>query len=231
VAEACRRQGDKAVYAGHPGLATIMNTAGFFRGMEQAFVDLALDDPAGLLLIDRFMGIQLEVLRRELEAAQGGFDFLWMGEDLGTQRGPIISLEMFHKHIKPRHQPFFDLARAYHLPVMMHMCGSSSWSFDEYIPLGLTAADALQPEAVNMAPDYLKKTFGDRLSFHGCVSTAGVLAHGTVADVERTCRRTLEIMMPGGGYIFAPTHMIQDNTPTENALAMYRVAQEDGCYR
>jgi uroporphyrinogen decarboxylase len=198
--------------------------------MEQMFVDLALDEPAGLLLIDRMLAIQLEVVRREIEAAKGGVDFMWIGEDLGTQHTPLISMETFQKHIRPRHKPFFDLAKAYQLPVMMHTCGSSSWSYDEYIAMGLTAVDTLQPEAANMSPAYLKKRFGDRLAFHGCISTAGPVAFGTVNDVVADCRKTLEIMMPGGGYCFSPTHSLQDNCPTENVLAMYETAHKYGVY-
>jgi uroporphyrinogen decarboxylase len=230
VAEAGRKYRPYAVHIGGPGLACIMNTAGFLRGMEQVFIDLATDDPAGLLMIDRFMAVHLEVARRELEAAKGAVDFMWIGEDLGTQISPLISMEMFQRHIKPRHQPFFDLARSFNIPVMMHTCGSSSWAYDEYISMGLAAADTLQPEARDMAPAYLKKRFGDRLAFRGCISTAGPVSFGTAADVVADCRRTLEIMMPGGGYFFAPTHALQDNSPTENVLAMYDTVKKHGAY-
>jgi len=230
VADACRERQQFAVHAGGAGLACIMNTAGFLRGMEQVFVDLALDEPAGLLLIDRLLAVQLEVTRRTLEAAQGGVDFMWIGEDLGTQQGPIISMDTFRKHIRPRQQPFFDLAKAYDLPVMIHTCGSSSWAYDDYIEMGLTVADTLQPEAADMAPAYLKGRFGDRLAFHGCISTAGPVAYGTVDDTVAYCRDTLKIMMPGGGYCFAPTHSLQDNSPTENVVAMYQTAHQYGRY-
>jgi uroporphyrinogen decarboxylase len=230
IAQACENNKEYAVHVGSAGLACIMNTAGFLRAMDQMFVDLALDEPAGLLLIDRMLAIQLEVVRRQLEVAKGGVDFMWIGEDLGTQLGPIISMETFQKHIKPRHKPFFDLAKAYNLPVMIHTCGSSSWAYDEYISMGLTAADTLQPEAANMSPEYLKKTFGDRLAFHGCISTAGPVAFGTVDEVVADCRKTLEIMMPGGGYCFSPTHALQDNSPTENVVAMYDTAHKYGVY-
>ena len=226
----CQRWREYGVFLGNPGLACIMNTAGFLIGMEQVFIGLALDEPAVLLLIDRMMAVQLEITRRSLEAAKGGIDFLWIGEDLGTQIGPMISMETFRKHIKPRHQPFFDLARSFNLPVMMHTCGSSSWAYDEYIPMGLSVADTLQPEAKDMSPEYLKKRFGDRLAFHGCISTAGPVAYGSVADVRQYCRKTLEMMMPGGGYCFSPTHALQDNSPTENVLAMYETAHEYGKY-
>jgi uroporphyrinogen decarboxylase len=199
--------------------------------MEQVFCDLALDVPAGLMLIDRFLSIQLEVTRRTLEAApKGAIDFMWMGEDLGTQEGPMISVAMLKKHILPRHKPFFDLAAAYDLPVMIHTCGSSSWAYEEYIKMGLKAVDTLQPEAADMSPEYLKKTFGGRLAFHGCISTAGPVAYGTPAETTAYCRRTLEIMMPGGGYCFAPTHSLQDNSPTENVVAMYETAHQFGRY-
>jgi len=230
VADACAAQREYAVHVGGAGLACIINTAGFLRGMEQVFVDLALDEPAGLLLIDRMLEAQLAHTRRTLEAADGGVDFMWIGEDLGTQLGPIISMETFQKHIKPRHQPFFDLAREYDLPVMMHTCGSSSWAYDDYIAMGLTVADTLQPEAKNMAPEYLKQRFGNRLAYHGCISTAGPVAYGTVEETVAYCRRTLEIMMPGGGYCFAPTHCLQDNSPTENVVAMYETAHRYGRY-
>ena len=231
VREACERCREYGVHVGGAGLGCIINTAGFFRGMEQVFVDLALDETAGLLLIDRFLEIQLEVTRRTLEAApKDGVDFMWMGEDLGTQDTPLISMELFRKHILPRHKPFFDLASAYDLPVMLHTCGSSSWAYEEYIKLGLKAVDTLQPEANDMAPAYLKQKFGGRLAFHGCISTAGPVASGTAQETTDYCRRTLEIMMPGGGYCFAPTHSLQDNSPTENVVAMYDAVREYGVY-
>jgi uroporphyrinogen decarboxylase len=153
-----------------------------------------------------------------------------MGEDLGTQRGPTISLKTFRKHIRPRYQKYCDLARAYNVPIMMHCCGSSSWAFDDFVEMGITVVDTLQPEAKDMAPAYLKARYGDRLAFHGCISTAGPVAHGTVAETVAYCREILDIMMPGGGYCFAPTHALQDNSPTENVIAMYEVAHTCGRY-
>ena len=40
----------------------------------------------------------------------------------------------------------------------------------------------------------------------------------------------LDNMMPGGGYCFAPTHCLQDNSPTENVVAMYETAHQVGTY-
>ncbi len=231
AAEACARQAEYAVYAGGAGLACIINTMGFLCGMAQVLIALADDDPAMLRLTDRYLDIEFEVTRRTLEAARGGVDFVWIGEDLGSQQAPLLSLGLFRRHIRPRHQRFIDLARAHDLPVMIHTCGSSSWAYEDYIAMGVRAVDTLQPEALNMSPAFLKARFGGRLAFHGCISTAGPVAYGTVDEVTAYCRETLEIMMPGGGYCFAPTHSLQDNSPTENVVAMYEAAHRYGRYR
>ena len=225
----CTEKGQYAVY-GAGGFGDIINGNGMLRNMEQTLVDLITEDPAGMLLADRRMEIQLEKTRRILEAAKGKVDFIWLGEDLGTQIAPIISMDIFKKQIRPRYQKYCDLARAYNVYAMIHTCGSSSWAYDEFIEMGIHVVDTLQPEAVDMSPEYLKERFGGRLAFHGCISTAGPVATGTVEETEAYCRHTLDIMMPGGGYCFAPTHSLQDNSPTENVVAMYQVAAEHGRY-
>jgi len=230
ITDMCDKYEQYAIWIGGAGLGDIINTNGMIRGMEQVLIDLITDDPAGLRLMDRRLDIQLEVSRRTLEAAKGKIDFVWMGEDLGTQIGPMISRELFRKHILPRHKRFFDLARSYDLPVMLHSCGSSSWSFNDYIDIGLKAVDTLQPEAKDMAPAYLKQKYGEKLVFHGCISTGGPVAFGTVEEVLENVKETLDIMMPGSGYCFAPTHALQDNSPLENILTMYEAAHKYGRY-
>jgi uroporphyrinogen decarboxylase len=230
IADDCRSQREYCLSAGGAGTACIINRTAKLRGMEQILVDLMTDDPAGLLLIRRKQEIELEITRRTLEAGQGEIDFLWLGEDLGTQIGQMISLELYRKHLRPSHQQFVDLAKSFDLPVMIHTCGSSSWVYEDFIEMGIDAVDTLQPEAVNMSPEYLKTHFDGRLSFHGCIPTGGVMADGTPEEVHRVVRDTLDTMMPRGGYALAPAHMLQDNTPTENVLAIYQAADKYGNY-
>ena len=230
VPEQCARYDEFALAAGGDGTVDIINQTGMLRTMEQTLVDLATDDPAGLRLIDKRVGIQYEITRRTLEAAGGRIDLLRIGEDLGTQIGPMIGPDLFRRHIRPRHQRFVDLGKAHGAMVMIHSCGSSSWAFDDFIDMGIDAVDTLQPEAKNMAPEYLKKRFGERLSFHGCISTAGPVAYSTAEEVVENVRQTLAIMMPGGGYALSPTHMLQSNSPTENVVAMYDAAARYGRY-
>lgn len=230
IAAQCERYPDGFIVAGHAGTGDIINSNSMLRTMEQILVDLATDEPAGLRLIDRRLAVMLDVTRRTLQAARGKIDMLWLGEDLGTQIGPMISLDLFRKHIRPRHQLFVDLAKEHGIPVMMHSCGSSSWAFDDFIEMGINVVDTLQPDARDMAPAYLKQRYGDRLCFHGMISTAGPLTYGTAEQVADSVLQTLKVMMPGSGYMLAPTHQIQSNSPTENVLSMYQTAQKFGVY-
>ena len=230
AAAAMTRCGDYAVHVGGPGLADTINSAGRVMGMEDILCHLLTENEAALHYIDRRANMQLAMLERLLICCKGRIDFVWLGEDLGTQRGPLIGAELYRKVLRPRHQKFIDLAKAYDLPVQIHTCGSSSWVYEDFIEMGMTGVDTLQPEAKNMSPRYLKDRFGGRLTFRGCISTAGPLAFGTAEQVKEQVRETLGIMMPGGGYHFAPTHQIQDNTPTENVLAMYQAAHDYGVY-
>ena len=230
VSAFAKQHAQYGVMFGGPGCGDIINSISMLRSMEQVLIDLALAEPAGLRLIDRKLDVQLEILRRGLEAGRGAIDVLWLGEDLGTQRGPTISLDLFREQLRPRLQRFVDLGKEWKIPVLMHSCGSSSWAFDDFAEMGIAAVDTLQPEAKDMAPAYLKQRYGNRLAFHGMISTAGAVATGTVAEVEQNCREVLATMLPSGGYAFAPTHSLQDNSPTENVLAMYRVAQQHGSY-
>lgn len=230
IEQASKDRSEYAISCGDAGVGDVINSTGMIRGMEQTLVDLMLEEPAGLTYIDRRANVYLEVINRTLEAAKGGIDFLWLGEDLGTQIAPMVSLDLFRAQIAPRHQKFIDLAKSYDIPVMIHTCGCSSWAYDDFAEMGVNVVDTLQPEATDMAPAYLKEKFGDRLAFHGCISTAGPVATGTVEEAVKDAKEIMDIMMPGGGYSFAPTHQFQDNSPTENVVAVYKAAFEYGRY-
>lgn len=222
--------GKYGLYVGGAGIPDIINSNGRIMGMEDVLCHLITENEAALRFFNRRVDFQLKYVERTLDACRGHIDFMWLGEDLGTQIAPMISLGLYRKALKPVHKAFCDLAKAYGIPVMVHTCGSSSWVYEDFIEIGVRGVDTLQPEAANMSPRYLAEHFGGRLCFRGCISTAGPLAYGTPEDVDANCRETLEIMMGCRGYHFAPTHAIQDNSPVENVIAMYNAAHKYGRY-
>ena len=231
IGDFIKKNKNYALSIGDPGFSDNINSLGRVMNMENILINLITEDEATYTLMKRKNEMEIGIIERVLSRYKGQIDFVWFGEDLGTQHSPMISLDLYRSALKPMHKQFTDLAKAYNLPVMVHTCGSSSWAYEDFIEIGVNCIDTLQPEAANMSPKYLKDKFGGRLSFHGCISTAGPLAYGTTEEVTAYCKQTLEIMMEGYGYHFAPTHAIQDNSPVENVIAMYQAAHDFGVYK
>jgi uroporphyrinogen decarboxylase len=219
------------LYIGGAGIPDVINSNGRIMGMEDVLCHLLTGYEPAMDFMHRRADFQLGMMERLLDKCGEYIDFIWFGEDLGTQHSPMISRDMYLQTMKPIHKKFFDLAKAYKKPCIVHTCGNSSWVYNDFIEMGVTGVDTLQPEAANMSPEYLKAQFGNRLCYRGCISTAGPLAFGTAGEVREYVRHTLEIMMEGYGYHFAPTHAIQDNSPVENVVAMYQAAHDFGVYR
>ena len=74
----------------------------------------------------------------------------------------------------------------------------------------------------------LKKDFGNDVVLHGAMDNQQTLPFGSVEDVKGEVLENLRILGEGGGYILAPCHNFQPNTPVENILAMYETGYEYG---
>ncbi len=220
-AEALR--GEYAVCFGTAGDMDFINSISRARGMEQVMIDLAEESPVFLEIMEARFRFYYEMHERALQAAGGLIDIAHIGEDLGNQRGPMISHKTFEKHFVPKFKAYFDMAHRHGARVMMHMCGCVEAFLSRLIELGLDIQDVIQPTTPEMDIARLKARFGDRLSFCGSMCVQTVLPHGTAADVEAEVRRRLALF-PRGGLILGPTHAIQMGTPVENILAMYRAA-------
>ena len=60
--------------------------------------------------------------------------------------------------------------------------------------------------------------------------TQRVLPYGTPQEVRDETRRRIEDLAPGGGFVFAPIHIIQSGVPVENLVAWWETLQEYGAY-
>jgi len=215
---------DYAVCLGSPTVPDIINGIGRGRGMEQVLIDIITEDEVGIAIIDRRVDFYYEWCRRGLKAGGGRIDILHLGEDLGSQKGPTMSPETFDSFFRPRLQRFIDLAHDYGAKAMLHSCGSTRLLQSRLIEMGLDILDSVQPEPVGMDPEELKREFGDKLTYCGMISTQQTLPHGAIEECRAEARHRIDVIGRGGGYIFAPAHCIQPDTPLGNVLAIYEEA-------
>ena len=200
-------------------------------GMDRLM--LLLYDAPDLIdsVLQRIVGYYFEVSRRIFEAAGGGIDIFFIGNDFGTQNGPVVSEALFRRFFLPHLKRLVDLGHDFGLKVMLHCCGGFGPLIPALVEIGLDALQSLQPDARGMEPDGLKRDFGRRIVLNGCIDTHHVLIKGTPELVRRRTREVLEVMKPGGGYIASPSHdYLLPETPVENVVAMYETIREYGRY-
>jgi uroporphyrinogen decarboxylase len=212
-----------AVCFGTAGDMDFINSIARARGTEQVLLDLIDDNPVYLEIMSARFEFYYQMHKRALEVAEGLIDFTHVGEDLGTQMGPTINMNIFEKHFAPKYGKYFDTAHSYGAKVMMHMCGCVRKFLPRLIELGLDVYDVVQPTTPDMDIAVLKKDFGDKLVFCGSVCVQTTMAWGKPKDVENEVKRRLKLF-PKGGLFLGPTHAIQVGSPMENILALYRTA-------
>ncbi len=91
------------------------------------------------------------------------------------------------------------------------------------IEAGVEVLNPIQTSANGMAPARLKQAYGEHLCFHGGIDIQQTLVTGTPDDVRAEVRSRIDILGPEG-YILAPSHTLQPDTPPENLVAMYEEA-------
>jgi len=200
-------------------------------GMENLYMKM-YDEPE---LVDAVMAhlvdFYAEVSQRIFETAGDVIDIFFIGNDLGSQNGPLLGPALFEKFILPYLKRLIDLGHAYGLKVQMHCCGGFAPLIPYLIKAGLDGLHAVQPSCQGMDLRQLKAEFGSKILFNGGIDSQHVLIEGTPEIVREKTREVLEIMMPGAGYVAGASHdTILEETPVENVLAMFDVVREFGAY-
>ena len=198
-------------------------------GMEGLLLTM-YDEPR---LVDAVMQHLLDyyaaVGQRIFDAAADAIDIFFIGNDLGSRSGPLLSPPLFERFVLPHLQRLIDLGHAYGLKVMLHCCGGFAPLIPSLIEAGLDAVHAVQPSCAGMDLRVLKAEFGAAILFNGCIDSHHVLIEGTPTFVRARTREVLEIMKPGGGFVAGASHdWILEETPVENVLAMFDAIEEFG---
>ena len=221
IYEQCLRYEGYAIKAGGPGVIDLLNGISNARGMEQVLIDVGMEDPVGVAIFDRRFDFYYEFARRTLEAGKGKIDIFWVGDDMGSQQGLMISPRSWRRVFKPYMKKMIDLIHSFDVKAMMHSCGSTRLIWDDLIELGLDIYQTAQEQAVGMDPKELKLKYGDKISLHGAIDSQGFLQHATPKEVKAMLRERIKVLSAKGGYICASCHNLQPDIPVENIVAMY----------
>lgn len=211
----------------------ILGTFQHNRGYTESLLDLAANPDFAEAYFDRVTDIAVRSWTNFLAEVGDLVDVVTTFDDLGMQDRPLMSLKMYRRLLKDRHARIFQTIRAHtRAHIFFHTDGAVLDFIPDLIEIGVQVLNPVQVSSRGMDDTAeLKRRFGRDLTFWGagCDSQA-VLPRGTPEDVRREAERRIRDLAPGGGFVFAPVHNIQDDVPPENVLAMFRTAREAGRY-
>lgn len=197
----------------------LWETFASLRGCQQALEDVILEEDFFEEVLDKLVDQFFGYIDIVLEALPGIEGFLF-GDDWGDQRGVILGPERWRKHLKPRWAKIYAYVHSKGLKTMSHSCGSLVDIMDDIIEIGLDVLESCQPEARGMNPYELKRRWGDKIVFWGCLGSQWPLGTGTPADIHREVAQLREGMSQDGGFILAPSKPVQAGMPVENVNAL-----------
>jgi len=194
------------------------------RGYEEFLMDLLTQREWAELLLDRFCDNNLRVAEA---AARAGYDCIATGDDVANQNSMMFQPDLWREVMKPRWAKVIAAARAIKpdIQVWYHSDGNLWDILDDLVEIGITVLNPVQPEC--MDPLAIRKRFGKRLAFDGCVGTQTTFPFGTPDDMRARVRDLADSLDAGkGGLMLSPTHVLEPEVPPENVKAFFEGCDE-----
>jgi uroporphyrinogen decarboxylase len=200
-------------------------------GMENMLIKMYTEPE----IIDAVVGHVVEYYfassKKIFDAAADVIDIFFVGNDFGSQTGPLVGSELFNRFILPHLKRLIDLGHSYKLKVMMHCCGGFAPLIPSMIEAGLDGLHAVQASCCGMDLRTLKTEFGSKIVFNGAIDSHHILIDGDAEYVLIKTKEVLDILKPGGGYIAGASHdTILGETSVKNVLAMFDAVIKFGKY-
>ncbi|MDR1795890.1 MAG: hypothetical protein LBR44_00355 [Clostridiales Family XIII bacterium] len=165
-------------------------------------------------LLDKIMEYRIGIAEM---LVQYDIAFGHSGDDYGTQRGPVMSLELWRKFYKPRLAKIWEVYKKHGLGIVHHSCGDCSIFLDDMLEIGLDAIHPVQSAAMDI--EALGKRYGNNLVFYGGIDCQQTLSRGTPDDVRENVKYVVENLGRYGNMVLAPINIMRD-VPLENFDAL-----------
>lgn len=199
---------------------SLFERAWTMRGME----NLLMDFLAHPLFVHELMQAITDYNIAQIDRAfTYDIDGIELGDDWGRQNGLIMGYEIWKEFIYPYLKMTYKAVKDRGKYVFIHSCGDVDELFDDLAGIGVDCFNPFQPEVMDVK--VLLKQYHNKLSFWGGLSIQKILPFGTVGDVVNESR-SLMALGRKGGYIFAPSHAVEGDTPVENIVAFIEEAKK-----
>lgn len=202
---------------------TIWEASWYIRSMDELLIDMLMEDEKAEILLDK---LTVFACQKAEVFTHAGVDILSLGDDIGMQTGPLISIDLWRTWLKPRLIEVIETAKKINPDVLInyHSCGDITDFLPELIETGIDIINPIQQECMSF--NEVHDLVGDKVAFWGTIGTQDLLPFGKPEEVKRECLSRLEKCGDKGGIVLGPTHLVEPEVPWENILAIKEAAEE-----
>jgi uroporphyrinogen decarboxylase len=226
-AKEAREQGRFVVLMGLcPGIVEMYT---WLRGFERFYLDLAAEPQIVHMFLDKMVELKAAYWQRALGEIGEWVDAVNEADDMAGQTNLLFSPVTYRQLVKPHHAQLFKAIKtsAPQVKLILHSCGSIRKLIPDFIEIGVDVLNPVQISAAGMDPSELKREYGKDICFWGGgIDAQNTLTTGSIEEIRASVRANVQALAPGGGFVFAPTHIIQSTVPPENIMAMWEAFQE-----
>ena len=201
---------------------TLWEKAYMLVGMENMMVYFHEEPAFAHEVLQRIMDFQLGMARHYMRA---GVEIASLGDDLGTQRGPLLSPQIVDEFLVPEYERLFQFYRKRGVLIRFHSCGRIDWMLDRFMRLGVDILNPVQATANDLAS--VRAATAGRMALDGAVSSATVMA-GPVERIHSEVRERIGLLGREGGYICCPDQSMP--YPSSHLTALAQAVELYGCY-
>lgn len=112
-------------------------------GFENSLISMATEPEAYLELAMALADYKIGLIERGIKYYHP--DEIFVQDDLGTAKGPMMSIDMYRKTLKPAHKKIGEFINDNHLIYTHHSCGKIEPFIPELIDCGISVINPLQP--------------------------------------------------------------------------------------
>jgi len=213
--------------------AGMWENAMWMRGYEKFFTDMLINKKMVHAIMDKFLEIKTKYWKKALDTVGDNVLVISTADDLGTRDGLLVSLDLYKELIWPYHKKLFQFIKhnaKSKVYIFFHCDGAIKQAIPLLIEAGIDILNPVQVNCRDMDTRTLKKEFGKELTFWGGSCDNNVLSFGSPRQVAEETKRRIDDLAHGGGFVFAPIHIIQSSVPPENIMAWWHILQEYGIY-
>ncbi len=195
------------------------------RGMENALTDFYLYPEQVHRLFDRLSKFYMRVMERAKEAWD--VDGFFVSDDIGTQKAPFFSLDIFREFFKDYYKRLFDKAHELGTHFWLHCCGDIEMFLPDFIEIGLDVIHPIQKNTMDERE--IARKYGDKICIFSGIDVQYLMAFGTPEEVEAEVKYLMETYKrPDGRLMMTMGNGSTPDWKLENLDAMYAASLKYG---